>query len=345
MAAQGELPSASIAIDEALALWRGPAWAEFAAEDFARTEVARLDELRAVALEERAEIGLATGRHAELIGDLEATAALHELRERPHAQLMLALYRSGRQTDALRLYQAFRRRLVEEVGLEPSLSLRELEGSMLRQEPRLDWPGSVLDAGERPRVPHPQAVPGMPPSLSVVANGPPFVGRDAQLEQLASTWKRALAGDPQLVFISGEPGIGKTRLAAELALAVFQDGAVVLHGRCDEGMGVPYQPFVETLRRDVDESTDDALRGGLGRYGGELVRLVPELADRMIDLPPALRSDPETEQYRLFDAVTAWLAARSAQWPVLLVLDDLHWAATPTILLLRHVVRSSNRRG
>ena len=151
-------------------------------------------------------------------------------------------------------------------------------------------------------------------------------------------WKRAVAGDPQLVLIGGEPGIGKTRLAAELALAVHDDRAVVLHGRCDEGMGVPYQPFVEALRYDVDQDDDVGPRERLGRYGGELVRLVPELADRVVDLPPALRSDPETEQYRLFDAVTGWLTVRS---PLLLVLDDLQWAAAPTILLLRHVVRST----
>src|SRR6185295_257978 len=115
----------------------------------------------------------------------------------------------------------------------------------------------------------------------------------------------------------------------------------VLVGRCDEDLGVPYQPFVEALRYYVDHTPPADLKDRLGRYGGELVRLMPELADRVPDLPPALQSDPETERYRLFDAVGAWLAAASADQPVLLVIDDLHWAAKPTLLLLRHVLRFS----
>jgi tetratricopeptide (TPR) repeat protein len=139
-----------------------------------------------------------------------------------------------------------------------------------------------------------------------------------------------------VALLAGEPGIGKTRLAAELAALVHDEGAVVLAGRCDEDLGVPYQPFVEALRHYLDHAPD--LR--LGRYGGELVRLVPEVADRVPDLPPPLQSDPETERYRLFDALASWLAAASAEDPVLLVLDDLQWAAKPTLMLLRHVARS-----
>ena len=158
-AARGDLARAATALDAALGLWRGPAWAEFADEEFARTEVARLDELHAVALEARAEIGLAAGRHAELIGDLEATAAQHSLRERPHAQLMVALYRSGRQTDAFRVYQAFRRHVADEVGLEPSPALRDLEARMIRQETTLDWDAAILAADQRSQqVPLPNGV-------------------------------------------------------------------------------------------------------------------------------------------------------------------------------------------
>src|SRR5207245_10538489 len=110
-------------------------------------------------------------------------------------------------------------------------------------------------------------------------------------------------------------------------------------GRCDEALGVPYQSFVEALRHFVDHAPAGDLRERLGRYGGELTRLVPELADSVPDLLPALRSDPETERYRLFDAVAAWLGAASDEEPLLLVLDDLQWAAKPTLLLLRHVMR------
>jgi predicted ATPase len=163
-----------------------------------------------------------------------------------------------------------------------------------------------------------------------------FVGRAGELERLGQLWKEATAGDRRVALLAGEPGIGKTRLAAQLAGAVHDEGAVVLAGQCDEDVGVPYQPFVGALRHYVAHATEPRL----GRYAGELPRLLPELAMSLPGLPEPLRSDPETEQYRLFDAVTAWLADVSSAEPVLLVLDDLHWAAKPTLLLLRHVLRS-----
>jgi len=190
----------------------------------------------------------------------------------------------------------------------------------------------------------PPSTGGRLPLPSLLASmGRVFVGRDAELERLELLWKDAQAGDARLVLVGGEPGIGKTRLAAELAHRLHGDGALVLAGRCDEDLGVPYQPFVEALHHFVDHTPVEELRGRLGRYRGELVRLIPDLPDRVADLPAALRSDPETERYRLFDAVAAWLAEASAGAPVLLVLDDLHWAAKPTLLLLRHVLRFSER--
>jgi hypothetical protein len=167
-----------------------------------------------------------------------------------------------------------------------------------------------------------------------------FVGRDNDLERLRQLWKEAAAGELRVAFLAGEPGVGKTRLAAELAGEVHDQGATVLAGRCDEDMGVPYQPFVEALRYYVDHLPTGQSDGRFGRYGNELVRLVPEVAGRLPGLEAPLRSDPETERYRLFDAVAGWLAAVSAEQPIVLLLDDLQWAAKPTLLLLRHVIRS-----
>ncbi len=135
----GELNDAIATYDSALGLWRGPAWAEFADFDFTRAEVARLDGLRATAIEDRMEVALAAGGHAEAIGELQATVARYPLRERPRAQLMVALYRAGRHADALRAYDAFHRYLGEEVGLEPSASLAELADAIVLQKPELDW--------------------------------------------------------------------------------------------------------------------------------------------------------------------------------------------------------------
>jgi len=164
-----------------------------------------------------------------------------------------------------------------------------------------------------------------------------FVGRDTELDRLGQLWKEAAAGERRVALLAGEPGVGKTRLAAEVAEAAHEAGAVVLAGRCDEDLGVPFQPFVEALHHYAANASEPSL----GRYGGELTRLVPELSSKVPGLSEPLRSDPETERYRLFDAVATWLAAVSADDPVLLVLDDVHWAAKPTLLLLRHILRSA----
>jgi hypothetical protein len=178
----------------------------------------------------------------------------------------------------------------------------------------------------------------MPALLTEI--GRVFVGREIQLDRLRALWTQAEGHGRRLALLSGEPGVGKTRLAAEFARRVHGEGAMVLAGRCDEDMGVPYQPFVEALRHYVDYTPAEDLGERLGRHGGELQRLVPELTQLVPVLSAPLRSDPETERYRLFDAVAAWLAAASSEEPLLLVLDDLQWAAKPTLLLLRHVLRS-----
>ncbi len=142
--AEGEAERAAEVLRAALALWRGPPLSDFASEPFAHGEIARLEELRLSALEERVEADLALGRHAELVPELEALVREHPLRERLRAQLMLALYRSGRQAEALDAYQQARRMLAEELGLEPGRRLQELEGAILRQDPELDPPARML---------------------------------------------------------------------------------------------------------------------------------------------------------------------------------------------------------
>src|SRR5712692_2501866 len=137
-AREAALADSAAKLREALALWRGPALADFAHERFARPASARLEELRLAALEDRIDAELALGRHAELVPELEALVAEQPLRERPRAQLMLALYRAGRQADALEVYREGRRVLVEQLGLEPGPSLRQLERQILDQDPALD---------------------------------------------------------------------------------------------------------------------------------------------------------------------------------------------------------------
>jgi DNA-binding SARP family transcriptional activator/ABC-type branched-subunit amino acid transport system substrate-binding protein/DNA-binding beta-propeller fold protein YncE len=146
--AEGKPEKAAEELRRALALWRGPALADFAYEPFAQTEIVRLDELQLTAFEERLEADLALGRHTELIGELEALVARHPLRERLRGQLMLALYCSDRQAEALHVYQEFRLALAEELGLEPSQGLQRLERQILEQDPELAGPARRL--GPRP---------------------------------------------------------------------------------------------------------------------------------------------------------------------------------------------------
>ena len=176
------------------------------------------------------------------------------------------------------------------------------------------------------------------PGLPAVLAGPgPFVGRGPELERLLSTWQTALDGGAHAVLIAGEPGVGKTRLAGEWSRHAYEQGAVVLYGRCDEDLGAPYQPFAEALRSLIPCLGASRLRGLRGVEA--LLPLVPGLTDVLPDLAAPTRADPDTERYALFDAVVAVLGVASTSAPVVLILDDLHWAAKPTLLLLRHLLR------
>ena len=335
-------------LEEALASWRGPSLVEFADEPFAMADAARLDELRQVAIEERVEAQLALGLHGECVGELEALLTENPFRERRWGQLMVALYRSGRQADALRAYQRARRALVEE-GLAPGPHLRRLEQAIIDEDPSLDVvavPPPAPAVGPAPgtgAASAPPPPPGGPTRLPPGAVPPPnavFVGRTAMLDRLAAAWGRAGQGQRQLVVIRGEAGIGKTSLARAVAARAAAGGGTVLFGRCDEEVGLPYQPFAEAIRAYAAGCPPDELAAQMGPLAGELVRLVPELRERVPGLSEPVTAEPAVERYRLFEAVVALFGGMSARMPVMLLLDDLHWAAKSTLLLLRHVVRS-----
>jgi class 3 adenylate cyclase/tetratricopeptide (TPR) repeat protein len=502
MTANGEVGPSAAGLGEALALWRGRPFEELAGWPPADAAAVRLEELRRLAEEEHLDARLANGEDAGCVPDLEGLVAAEPLREHRWAQLMLALFRSGRQADALRVFQRARETLGRELGVEPGTELRDLEASILAQDPKLARPrvggqvsgpqrstdvvavlftdlvgstalwaglgeaaagklrrahdnvlliaveshgGKVIKglgdgimasfdgAGDavaaavaiqqgiqrrNRRSPTPLGVrigisvgdvtwenadcfgppvveasrlceaaaegqilvaelvramargrgghqfhpvgelelKGLPAPLPALAVSwsatepqslPPalarsaagfFVGRDAEVELLGSAWKQATEGSLRIVMVAGEPGIGKTRLAAQLAGQVVEDKGTVWYGRCDEDLGVPYQPFAEALRPYVAACPLDELAAHVAAHEGELGRLIPELARRLPEVPPPLQAEPEVERFRLFEAVGGWLADVASRDPVLLVLDDLHWAAKPTLLLLRHLV-------
>ena len=167
------------------------------------------------------------------------------------------------------------------------------------------------------------------PDLPAVLVGPgPFVGRGQELEGLLSAWHAALAGGVRTVLIAGEPGVGKTRLAGEWSQRAYELGAIVLYGRCDEDLGAPYQPFAEALRSLAPSMGADRLGGCAASR--RCCRSCPGWP-MSCPISPPTHLDPDTERYALFDAVVALLETASKSAPVVLVLDDLHWAAKPTL--------------
>ena len=188
-------------LETALALWRGAALADFAYEEFAQPVIGRLSEARAAVEEDRVDTALALGRHAALIGDIESLVAEYPLREKLRGQLMLALYRSGRQAESLRAFQDARQTLTDELGLEPSPELRRLEAAILAQDPVLELAGGT---GPKPAAARRRGK--LPVSLT------PLIGRAAELAALDE-----LLRDRRLVTLIGPGGVGKTRLALEAA--------------------------------------------------------------------------------------------------------------------------------
>lgn len=347
--AGGRADDAHGALTQALALWRGPALADVAGS-FAANEASRLGESRLRAIEALADAALAMGRHAEVVVDLEGLVAEHPLREAARARLMLTLYRSGRQAEALRSFQELRRHLRDGLGIDPSPELVRLEAAILRQDRDLAWPpadpvdprpddrpaaASALRAGEVPRTVGAGASPSQEPLQS------PFVGRDDELALMLTAAARLATGRGGVVLVSGEPGIGKTRLATELATATTSS-ATVTWGRCWEGTGAPpFWPWVELLRAHLRSTDATLLRTRLGVPGVALLaRLVPEVGERCGVEPAPI--DDDGARFRLYDTVTEVLVAAAAQRPQLIILEDLHWADLPSIHLLAFVAQRTH---
>lgn len=215
-----EISDALHELEGALALWRGDALADVTGEGFAIGEAARLEELRLVAIEIRNDLLLRLGRHQELVGELSLLIRDHPLRERLHEQLLVALYRSGRQADALRAYERARTQLIEELGVEPGPELRELEGRILAHDPALAWmppahavapppPDAMAAAAATTSTP---SRPVTRPSATVPAPVTPLVGREIELSRIDQ-----LLGRSRIVTLTGPAGAGKSRLALEVA--------------------------------------------------------------------------------------------------------------------------------
>ncbi|MEU4552381.1 BTAD domain-containing putative transcriptional regulator [Micromonospora violae] len=300
--AAGRPAPALAALEAALKLWHGPAYADCANESWAIAEINRLNELRNLAVERRAEALLAVGRPDEAAADLPAHLARHPLREDAWRLLAIARYRAGRQGDALAALREARDVLVTELGVDPGPELRRLEADILAQAPHLTPP---VD---------PAATPDLAESGRPAAAGQrPFVGRAAELSRLRRAAEAASRHrQPTLALLSGDPGTGKTALAEALTQRLAAEGWHTAWGRSPEYEGAPPAwPWTQIT---------DALAGPTAPAA---------VADRA-DGP----ADPATARFRRHRAVASLISAVADRGPVLLVLDDLHRADGDTLDLL-----------
>ena len=303
--------------DEAAALWGGAPYAGLVVGDLLAADSRRLEELRMALVELRAEAMLAVGRHALVPGELEAFVAANPFRERAWQLLATGLYRAGRQGDALAAVRRAREVLVEELGVDPSPELQRLEVALLDQSPSLDRPGPAPVLALR--TPPPRVAPSAPRGSPPRAGGRGMVGRERAFDVLSEQVQALGDGSGGTVVVTGEAGIGKTRLVTALADLASAAGAQVLWGRCHEADVSPaYWPWVPVVRE---------LAGAAP---------APEVAALLSPEAVSAGADPHSAALRTYDAVAALLREAASERPVVVVLEDLHWADTASLQLLAY---------
>ncbi|MCK2220938.1 AAA family ATPase [Actinomadura sp. ATCC 31491] len=302
--AAGDPAEAERLADEALALWRGEPYQDLDDQTSVAAVRARLGEARERARELRVGAVIRQDRHGELLGELEALTYEHPLRERLWALRALALYRCGRQGEALETLRTARRILAEELGIDPGEELRALERDILGQSPAL--------------LPHRPPPPGREAPPAATERG--LAGRREELAALDALLDEAAAGRPGFALITGEPGIGKTRLAEELVGRARARDFTVAVGRCAATEGAPaFWPWVTVLERLADA----------------LPPLPPDVRANLPGVGSATGAEPEGARFRTYEAAARALTA--GRRPVLVVLDDLHWADRSSLRLLGYL--------
>jgi DNA-binding SARP family transcriptional activator len=270
---------------------------------------------RARAAAWRASAGV--GEHRRALGIAEQAIAADPLDEEAHRAVIAAYHRLGEPGEALAAFERVRSVLVEELGADPGAETQALYLAVLRGEPVVDTAAAVLEAAPRGGL----------------------VGRDAELAALVRCWDEASRGVPTCVLVTGESGIGKTRLVDALADDVRATGASAVVSRCYEAEESLFlQPIVEALRELIATLPSALVGDAAGSCAGALANLVPELS-RVLGPVVYDRASPEMERRRTFEAVATFLAAVSKKRPVLIVLDDVHNAGASTLDLVHFVLR------
>lgn len=335
--AAGEPEAAMVAAEAALKVAGRPVlpgvdgdWAQAFRDDIAGLEPDLLEALARAALAAGGREHLSTAERTA-----RQLAERHPFRESGHALLIEVHARRGNVAEATLTYDRVRALLRDELGTTPSPALSAMHEALVLHGRIPGDPDPA--AGSAPAPDDDPATDGVPlPIIGGARASTSFVGRDDHLRRLRAPWLEAGTGQRRLALLVGEPGVGKTRLAAHFAAEVHDAGATVLYGRCDEEPLLSYQPFIEALRhylRHGDWHADAESERDLQ----ELARLIPEA--RPEGALQSLPQDPETERYRLFEAVARLIGRATRRRPLLFVLDDLHWADKPTLLLLRQLLR------
>jgi DNA-binding SARP family transcriptional activator len=352
-------------------LGRGPVMADEPDADWA--EPARREAERLAGRARRAawRAALAVGDLGGALEHARAAVAADPLDETAHRAVMLAHARAGEAAAALAAYERLRETLAEELGADPGPETQALHLALLRGDPLPDAlgdaPGSraggragpeatggAAPSGAAGRVGAERATgraaagPGPPaggPRLHAASRAPArpgevgVVGREVELGELAAAWGAGVARRPGLVLVTGEAGIGKTRLVQEAAELARSTGGLVAQARCYEAeRSLFLQPLAEAVRAVALALPPARLAAAAGSAAGPLAELVPEIR-RVLDPPPYDRAAPELERRRSFEAVTAFARGLAAQQPLLLAVDDLHQAGASTLELLHFLVR------
>ncbi|MFB9443862.1 AAA family ATPase [Dactylosporangium vinaceum] len=317
--AQRDPERAEQLLTQALANWSGEALADFADETFAAAAVARLNELRDGALEDLAEIQLGTGRPAAAVASARALLERRPFRERSWAQLMLGLYREGRQAEALAAFRQARTVLDEELGLPPGPELTALETAILQHDPKLAGPrGALVAQAARTAQSARSEDAGTDPGRKAGNDPGKLVGRQAEQRRIADRIAQAAKGNGGVLLIVGEAGLGKTSLAEHAAEQARPD-LTVAWSRCAEASATPaFWPWTQILRA----------------IGGS-----EDLLDALAGRRAADHADPETALFELHEQV-----AEALHTPLLIVIDDLHAADPASLQLLAHLAPTLHRR-
>jgi DNA-binding SARP family transcriptional activator len=324
------------ALQQALALWNGPALEEFLGEEWADGEIARLTEIHAGTVDDLADALIEARRSPDAVPLLEEQIARYPYRDRPRGLLIRALASEGRQADALRAFQQYRSLLIDEFGTDPSPDVVRIERRVATGWDGIESASTASAVRETDDAAEVVDV----PLANVLAHRIQLVGRAEELEALASELELARTSGLRCVVLSGEAGIGKTTLLAAFAQAsVSSARATVAYGRCDE-TGVPLQPLRRVLTACVEHAPVELLTEHVRLYGGELLRICPSLSVRVTTTPSATASDDATERFLAFEAASDLLHRIAVARPLVVMLDDLQWAEPTALLLLRHLARA-----